>query len=183
MTRILRYWPVGGNQVVVHATLAGPGVTKANNTALLLRQSDGFFFPLLRTGDLAPGCLLSSVNMASILTVEVDPVNGHYAIVGGLTGAAATANLALWTGQTLHPDSNNTTLQHLRRPILRLRKGDAYSSGGTPRDVIRGITLKPVPDPTGAGGRGLGQAVSRTGLVAVTLTGDRRIQELVTIQP
>jgi len=180
--RILRFWPAGTGQVVIHAVLSGTGVTAANNNALLLRQANGEFLSLIRTGDIAPGCQLSTVKVGSIQAVDVDPINGRYAVVGGLIGTAATANQALWGGKTTDGDDTLANRQ-LRCPTLRLRKGDAYSSSKTPRDVIRGISLKSFPDPTGAGGRGLGQAVSRRGLIGVTLTADRRLQELVTILP
>lgn len=181
VSRILRFWPAGADSVVILATLAGPGVSSANNTALLLRQPSGTFFALLRTGDVAPGCLLQSVKIGSIQSVEVDPVNGHYAVTGSLRGAPASSNQALWAGNVLVGDDFSN--QQLRRPTLRLRKGDPYSSNQTARDIVRTISLKTAPDPTGAGGRGFGQAVNRRGMIAITITGDRRVQELVSIRP
>jgi hypothetical protein len=45
----------GNEQVVVEVTLSGPGVTTANNQALLLRQANGSYYVLMRSGSNAPG--------------------------------------------------------------------------------------------------------------------------------
>ena len=176
VTRILRFWPVAPDQVIVQAVLGGTGVTKSNNTAVLLRQSDGEWVILLRGGQVAPGGGSPSVKVGAIQSVEVDPIQGNYAIVASLVGASATSNQALWGGVATAgtPSSRQRSL-----PTLRLRKGDPYSSDRTARDLIRSISLKIATEPTGGSGRGLGQAVNANGDIAVTLTGDRRIQELV----
>jgi len=180
--RIIRFWGRPGGQVIFQATLGGTGVNRANNQALLLRQADGKFLALLRTGSQPPGVGRSGVTVAALQSVDVDPINGHYVIVGSLRGAPRTANQALWTGQTTLGGDTGPT-QQLRLPGLRLLKGNTYSSNNTPRDMIRGIVLKPVLERTGAGGRGLAQAIGANGHVVVFVTGDRRAQELVRLDP
>ncbi|MCB1235088.1 MAG: hypothetical protein KDM91_08455, partial [Verrucomicrobiae bacterium] len=67
-----------------------------------------------------------------------------------------------------------------RVPQLLLRKGQTYSTDGvTPRGVIRGMTLKPAEETSGAGGRGLGQVITSDARIVVTLIGDGRSRELV----
>jgi hypothetical protein len=161
--------------------VSGTGVTAANNQALILRRVDGVFTVLMRTGHTAPGIGLNKVTVAALLAIDVDPQNGHYAIVGSLAGASSTANQALWSGQfTL---GNDTTLQHLRLPKLRLLKGDIYHTEATPGDRIRSIALNPAVDATGVGSRGLRQTVNGNGQIVVTITGDRKVQELVRLTP
>ncbi len=180
--RIVKFWPVGDDQLVVLALLGGTGVKGTNNQALLLRQSNGEFLMLLRKGQPAPGAGNSAVTVAAIQAVEVDPVNGHYAVLGSLKGAAKTANQVLWAGQTTL--GNNTASQRqLRLPAQRLRKGDSYRSAFTYKDLIRGLSLKPAVDPTGAGGRGLGQVIGSGGRVVVDITGDRKTQERLLLDP
>jgi hypothetical protein len=45
--------------------------------------------------------------------------------------------------------------------------------------VVRSIAFKPVADATGAGGRGLAQAIGSNGDLAVCLVGDRNLTKLV----
>lgn len=180
--RILRYWPVGASQTIFHLQLAGPGVNGRNNQALILRQANGEFLTLLRTGDPAPGVEISGVTVATIQAVEVNRINGHYAILGGLRGAPASTNQALWTGQASLGDDSILN-QPLRLPVHRLQKGDNYRSSLTERDQIRGLILKTTPDRTGTGSRGLAQSVGVNGDVIVSIMGDRRAQELVRLGP
>jgi len=182
VTRILRFWPVGVDQMIVHAVLGGTGVTSSNNTAVLLRQSDGEWLILLRTGQVAPGVGSNLVKVGAIQSVEVEPIEGSYAIVASLTGVPATRNQALWAGRATAGSPGTPALRQLSLPTLRLRKGDAYATERTVRDVIRSIALKPTAEPTGAGARGLGQAINGDGDILVTLTGDRRVQELILIE-
>lgn len=178
VTRFLRYWPVDDDQLVVQAVLGGErgaGVTGSNNQALLLLQANGDWQVLLRSGDPAPGA--SPATVAKISAVEVDRVNGHYLVLGTLRGATAASNQALWRGRTKL--GNDTTEQALRLPQLALRKGDVYRSTLTPGGSIKSLALKIVVDPTGAGARGLGQSAGSAGDAIVTITGDRKVQELV----
>ena len=111
----------------------------------------------------------------------MDPINGHYAILGSLTGAATTANQALWSGQTRLGD--DTTNQFQRLPKLRLQKGERYRTEVTNGDLIRSLSLKPAVDASGVGGRGLAQVVSANGQILLTITGDRAVQETVRLSP
>ena len=178
VTRFLRYWPVDDDQLVVQVVLGGErgaGVTGSNNQALLLLKANGDWQVLLRSGDAAPGAAPATV--AKISAVEVDRVNGHYLVLGTLRGALGASNQALWRGQTKL--GNDTTEQALRLPRLALRKGEVYQSTITHGGIIKGLVLKPVVDPTGAGARGLGQVVGSGGDAVVTVLGDRKTQELI----
>jgi hypothetical protein len=175
VTRFLKYWPVDDDQLVVQVVLGGTGVKGTNNQALLLREEDGDWQVLMRSGDPAPGAVPTTV--AKISAVEVDRVNGHYLVLGTLRGAPGASNQALWRGQTKLGD--DTTNQALRLPSLILRKGDVYATTITPGGVIKGLAIKPVVDPTGAGARGLAQVIGSAGDAVVTVLGDRRSQELV----
>ncbi len=172
--RILRFWPAGAG-VMVQVQLAGKGVSAANNQALLLRQTDGVVFLLLRTGVPAPGVV--PARLRAISAVEVNPVTGMYAVLGTLAGAAANANQALWMGNATYGD--NSDFQHLRLPQLVLRKGEFYSSGVTPLSGIRSLAMWPAQDRTGAGGRGLAQILGGNDGLAVFITSNRNLVELV----
>lgn len=177
VTRFLKFWPVDDDQLVVQVVLGGAGVKKTNNQALLLRKADGEWQVLLRSGDPAPGALPATVSKIS--AVEVDRVNGHYLVLGTLRGAPGARNQALWRGQTkLGDDGGN---QVLRLPQILLRKGDVYGTTITPGGIVKGLAIKPVVDPTGAGARGLGQVIGSGGDAVVTVLGDRKSQELVLI--
>lgn len=200
--RILKFWPVGDDQLVVRAVLGGAGVKRTNNQVLLLRKADGKWQVLLRTGDAAPGVALATVSKLS--AVEVDRMNGHYAVLGALTGTSARANQALWMGQTSLGDDTARAVERL--PRLVLRKGDIYTTAVTPADPIRGLVMNPVDEKMGAGARGQGQMVGGDGSVAITIIGrqkvvvrtnisvrlrtllvtivrDRKVRELVVVEP
>ena len=94
-------------------------------------------------------------------------------MLGTLSGSPASSNQALWTGEATAFD------EELRLPRLTLRKGNTYTTDATPQSVIRSIALKPAVDPTGAGGRGLAQALGAGDDLAVFITGDRGLVEAV----
>ncbi len=176
-----------GFQALVKATLKGSpananeGLWRLPANVLLARKGDPIggglnIARLLRTGTAAPG--VGPATVKAISAVEVNPVTGRYAILGTLSGSPANANQALWTGDpTLGDDS--PALQILRLPQLTLRKGNAYSTAATPQSLIRSIALKPAADPTGAGGRGLAQALGASGDLALFITADRKLTEVV----
>jgi hypothetical protein len=166
---------VEGNQVVVHLTLIGHGVTAANRHALLLRQDDDTLLVLMRTGDPAPGTEPATVR--AIQAVDVNPSSGHYVVLASLKGTESRDNQALWTGQT------NLAYWAHRLPKLRLRKGGIYQSTATPLGSINGLSIKPAVDPTGAGGRGLAQVVGSSGHVVVSILTDRKVTEQVLLDP
>ncbi len=183
VARILRFWPSPGNpnlstpdHILTQVQLTGPGVTPANNQALVL--SDPFLANphqvLLRTGFPAPG--IAPATLKTISAVEVNLFSGAFAVLGTLN-SASSSNQALWIGNPKF--ANNTTLRDLRLPKLLLRKGNAYSTDATPRSLIRSMTLKPALEPTGAGGRGLAQAFAANGDLVLFITGDRNVTEAV----
>lgn len=174
ISKILRYWTAGPDQLILQAQLSG-GTTKANNQALILRQNDSSYLILARTGNALPGGTLKSIS-----AVEVHPVSGKYALLGTLSGAPASANQALWIGDS--QAGNPTTLSTLRSPALKLRKGQIYRSGSGQSNLVRSIAMKPAADASGAGGRGLAQIMSANGDVAITITVDRNLQELVMVE-
>ncbi len=182
VTKILKFWPVGTDQLVVQAQLGGTGVKGSNNQALLLRQLDADWQILLRTGDTAPGTT-SRETISKLNMVEVDRVNGHYAVLGTLKGAASSANQALWMGQTGLGDDTVDADEPQRLPRLVVRKGEVYTTEQTPAGQIKGLALKPVADKTGAGARGQGLIVGADGSLLLTITGDRKVQELVRVVP
>lgn len=176
IARIIRFWPAGSDQVILHLQITGTNVKPNNNQVLALCQSNGAYLILLRTGFSAPGT--GPATLKALSAVDVNPVTGRYAVLGTLNGAPANSNLALWTGNPNLGD-DSPSLQILRLPQLTLRKGNAYSTASTPQSTIRSITLKPAIDPTGAGGRGLAQALGASGDIALFITGDRKLTEVV----
>jgi hypothetical protein len=69
----------------------------------------------------------------------VDPVNGHYVILGSLRG--------------------------------------------TPSATIKSLAIKPTPDASGVGGRGLAQIIDDDGEILVEITNASNVKELVTLTP
>jgi hypothetical protein len=180
IARILRFWPAGGSQVILHVQVTGTNVNTSNNQVLVLRQNDDTYLTLLRTGTPAPGTGTGTgtAKLAAISAVDVNPFSGLYAILGTLSGAPSSSNQALWTGDPKLGD-DSPTFQKLRLPQLTLRKGNPYSTESTPNGIIRSIALKPALDPTGAGGRGLAQALGANGDLALFITTDRNMVEIV----
>jgi hypothetical protein len=149
-------------------------VNGSNNQVLVLVQENGERLLLMRTGFTAAGTGTARVRAFS--AVDVNPVTGAYAILGTLSGAPAASNQVLWNGSA--NAGNATTLQVLRLPVLRMRKGQNYSSSTT-AGVVRSIALRPAANPTGAGGRGQAQAVGANGTIGVTITSNPRLTDLV----
>lgn len=185
VNKILRFWPVGTQQIVFLVELNGTGVTSSSNMALILRMDlhsanngTSGFRTLMRTGQRQAG--VNPAKISKINAVEVHPVTGAYVILATLSGAPSSSNQALFTGNTLL--GNDTTLAPLRDPVLRLRKGDRYSTSATALGTIKGLSIKPATDTTGAGGRGLGQCIGADGTAAVFITGDRGTTELVLVK-
>jgi hypothetical protein len=174
ITKILRVWGINNGQLLAHVQLSNKA------TALILRQTPiGNFFTLISTRTQAPS-FISGVDVATIQAIDVDPVNGHYVVLGSLKGLAANENQALWTGQTT---LGTDMAPQARLPILQLQKGSVFVSTNTPLNLIRSISIRPAVDPTGVGARGFGQQINPSGATLVTLTGDRGIKELVLLNP
>ena len=173
ITRLLRFWPAGGTRVLLQAQLSN------RTQALLLRQENGSYHRLMATGDTPPG--VGAAKLKTINAVEADPVTGHYAVLGTLSGAPAAANQALWSGNAALGDESAAGSVY-RLPVLRLRKGQTYRTESTPQSVLRGISLRPAVDTSGAGGRGLAQVVGSSGAIGLVLTGDRKLSEVVVLK-
>ena len=141
-------------QCLAIVRLSGTGITAANDQALLLWQTDGSILVLMREGDPAPGCL--GAKIAVISRVESNAYGMGYAVLASLTGATTTSDQALFTGNV---DRGNTTTQAaLRRPFLRLRKGQLFDNQP---GKVKSISL-PTGNITsgGAGSTGRGHAIA-----------------------
>lgn len=184
VTKIIAFWPVQSSQTVYLVEVKGPGVSGAGNQVLVLRQnltssnvSDfSRYMPFLIGSRTANG--VSPAKIGKILAVEVNPVSGDYAVLTTLTNCPSNRNQALWLGNTLLGSDNSGD----RLPRLALRKGDRYSSANTPLGTIRSISLKPAPNPSGAGGRGLATCVGDDGSTAVHIITDGNKTELVLLR-
>lgn len=173
--RILRFWPVGSDGSVVLVKLRGPGVTAANDCALFFQDSSqDITLRLLREGD--PVCDWDGPQVRVIQRVDVNPIDGRYAIVVSLTGAPVR-NQALLTGLARFGLPN--TQSGFRYPSLTLRKGTFYDSGFSQTTRLRAIDLRQTTDRTGAGGKGLGQSINNLGQTLLSLTFDNLAKELV----
>ena len=112
ITRILRVWGINNGQLLAHVQLSNKA------TALILRQTTNGFLTLISTLAQAPS-FISGVDVAAIQAIDVDPVKGHYVVLGSLKGLAANENQALWTGQTT---LGTDLAPQARLPSLQLRK-------------------------------------------------------------
>jgi hypothetical protein len=176
-SRFLKFWTAGTAQVVFQAALAGPGVNRRNDVALYLWHN-GIVQRLLREGDAAQtedGALISTINR-----VEVEPVNGEYAVLATLTGNRA-ANLALYTGGTEY--GNVTDKKLARVPGLALRKGTAFGHG--PGETVRLLSLLigNTTDAAGVGAKGGPQAIEDDGNLVMTVLLSNRAVELMKGRP
>ncbi|MCB1091602.1 MAG: FG-GAP repeat protein, partial [Verrucomicrobiae bacterium] len=71
ISRFVRYWAVGSDQILAQVILRGPGVKSTNNQALLLLENRRLLV-LMRTGDRAPGFDKSTVTVGAISAVDLD---------------------------------------------------------------------------------------------------------------
>lgn len=187
--RILRFWPVRDREFAAQLLLCGPGITGANEGALVLVQFDPDNFNplidsyskliLLREGDSVPAAS-DCPRIRVIQRIEFDPESGYYAITAALTGSPGR-NQALFYGNTAL--GNPTTRQSLRLPWLAVRKGDLYDVRASETSRLRSILLEPRIDRSGVGGKGLGQVLNPSGKLVVCLTYDDLGRELVTGTP
>ena len=193
LSQIRAFWPVGSDKLVLLIKLAGPAVNPSNDCAVALAWyrsdvNDWELEPLLREGDEI--CDRDGTKVRAIQRVEVDPLNGNYAIVAALTGSPAR-NQALFTGNALvpHPSPNGGNGEDasfptvLNRASLALRKGTLYNTASAESTRLRSILLEPRIDRTGSGGKGLGSAVNENGEVTLCLSFDDGAKELVVGKP
>ncbi|MCB1231970.1 MAG: hypothetical protein KDN19_17000 [Verrucomicrobiae bacterium] len=179
VNRILKFWPVGSNGSIALVKLRGPGVNASNDCALFFCDStENVYVKLMREGDSV--CDWDCPKIRNIQRVEVNPQDGRYAIVVGLTGGAAR-NQALFTGMArfglLHTQSA------LRMPSMKLRKGTHYDSGYSQATTLRSILLDESTDRTGAGGKGLKQSLNNNGDLVLSLQFNNGAKELVIGNP
>lgn len=179
--RILAFWPAGDG-VVVLVKCFGTGVGKANDCALLHLHLDAGnqwqIFPLMREGDAVADWDCPKV--AAIQRVEVEPISGHFAVLASLTGSKGR-NQALFIGSTGFGD--HAAKRALRLPYLALRKGTLYNTRDSESTRLLSIDLRPVIDPSGAGGKGRGQVMSSGGELVLSLAFDNGARELVQGRP
>ncbi len=181
--RIIRVWGIDNGQMVAHVIATGPAIGKSGKAAVVLVDiPHGQIKPILIVNHQAPG--IPSAQVSSIQAVDVEPVNGHYVILGGIKGfpgspVPAASNQVLWSGNT--GPGNNANGEHL--PSVRLRKGDTYDTNVTTGDTIRGMTLKPIHDSGGAGNRGMGQIINAGGQILLEITNGSKAKELIRLTP
>ena len=181
VTRFLRFWPVGADDLIVLAKLRGAGVSARNDCAVLLVQKDGGNYeilPLLREGDEVGAC--DRPRVRAIQRVEVDSENGNYAIVASLTGAPMR-NQALLVGEASAgtPDDKRA----LRLPGMVLRKGTLFNTPFSESTRLRSVILEPRIDRTGSGAKGLGRVMNENGELVLCLQFDNRAKLLVSGKP
>jgi hypothetical protein len=152
------FWSTA-NQCLIWLKLSGPGVSAANNEALVVVQTggalDGEPLVLLRKGDSAPG--YSPAKIGNIVDVEVEANGGQYIVLTTLTGAPATKNLALFRGQsaTTAASANHSVL---RKPVPVLRKGELFDNQPSP---VKSISIRTNSrTPGGAGCVGLASTIN-----------------------
>jgi hypothetical protein len=158
IARIVQFQAIGVDsstfQCLAIVQLSGTGITAANDQALLLWQTDGSILVLMREGDPASGCPGAKIGVIS--RVESHAYSMGYAVLTTLTGATTTSDQALFTGNVNR--GNTTTQAALRRPFLRLRKGQLFDNQP---GKVKSISL-PTGNITtgGAGSTGRGHAIS-----------------------
>ncbi len=157
------HWLLDDGGMVVQATLRGSGVTGSNNSGLWHIDAAGTKTLLVGTGETVAelgGAQVSAFNLRPDVSAA-----GKYAVTVKLTtGVAGTVlgtNLVLLAGDVTTPGTFS----------LKLRSGDAYSVGGTARQ-IRNMFLGHVSgnhSTTTGGTGGMSRAVNDAGQVAVWL--------------
>lgn len=145
------------SQSLILVQLAGPGVTAANDQALLLYQTvlpfNNQVLCLMREGEMAPGCQGASIG--TISRIEVEPFYGEYLVLATLTGAPKGTELALFRGLSRRTTPSGDG-EILRRPVLALRKGWQFS--GQP-SKIKSFSIPNTQTASGAGTVGMGRII------------------------
>jgi hypothetical protein len=177
IARVVSFWAMGStlidNQCLALVQLSGTGVSAANDQALMLWQSDASLNMLLREGDPAPGCPGARIGVIS--RIDADAWLSGYAVLATLTGATTTSDLALYTGNAFR--GNSTTQAALRRPFLRVRKGQLFDNQP---GKVKSITL-PTNSVTaaGAGNTGRGHSLSWGNNIAFTAEFDNGVRQVM----
>lgn len=166
--RVLGVWPAGGlGRIIVLARIKGAGVNASNDIGLWLLDDDGIVKLLLKEGQRL--ALPDAPRIGVINRVDARPT-GRYTVLVTLSGAAASRNQLLLTGDV----SAGTTFPERvavipAQPVLRKGERFTHSFTGAAPVSIRSLTLSQVLDPGGMGGTGKGQVVDAAGNVAVKL--------------
>ncbi len=177
IARIISFWGTANlasvEQAIVLVQLSGSGINASNDQVLLLVQSDNDSVRILvREGDPAQGCPGAKIGVIS--RVESDPISHGYAVLATLTGAAPGTDQALFVGNV----SRGNTLSGfpLRRPYLRLRKGQLFDNQPS---KIKSISL-PTTNmaASGAGSMGRGRAISGSTIV-FTVEFDNGVRQIM----
>lgn len=176
IARIISFWGTADHaaveQIITLVRLSGTGVNANNDQALLLAQSDGSVRVLMREGDAAQGCPGAKIGVIS--RIESDSISHGYAVLATLTGAARGTEQALFTGNVERGDTTNGFA--LRRPFLRLRKGQLFDNQPS---KIKSISL-PATNvaASGAGSIGRGRALA-TGWIIFTVEFDNGVRQIM----
>ena len=180
-TALSKYWGITNNCVLFQATIKGTGITAANDTGLWLAQEDGTIIAVLREGDASPD-LADPAKIGVLQAVEVEPLNGHYAVLVSLIGGSVGKDQLLLTG-TLNT-ANATTKQALRLPAARLRKGIAYQATlGTTTSILSMTLPTTSVDASGAGGTGSARAINSAGKLVMKVMFNDKSTHVVTLDP
>ncbi|MBL9117663.1 MAG: hypothetical protein JNJ83_21835 [Verrucomicrobiaceae bacterium] len=166
ISKFLRYWLMNNRQVLAHVTLIGTGVTAANDGAIVRLNGFDVLKVLARESDYAPGC--AGVKYSVFQEMDADPTSGMYGFVSSLTGGAAAANQAFFSGSLMNATGSSGADAELQMPRMQLRKGTIQALFGT-TTTITSIDMTLPVDTTGSGFRGLGSCV-RGNHVAMVLT-------------
>lgn len=163
----LKFWAINGNRVLFLAKIRGRGVNSSNDCGLFVSQEDESIMMLMREGDPAPECGGATVGV--IQRVEVEPIQGRYAVLCSLAKSSAASNQALYLGRI--NSGNATTLSASRLPYLSLRKGGLYQGAFGSTTTIRSMSLPATSnDATGAGGKGYSRAINAAGELVLPIT-------------
>jgi|694.fasta_scaffold24715_4 hypothetical protein len=178
IARFIRVWANDAPHYLLHVVLSGPGVTAANNVALLLKpHSSPNFQTLVRTGFPVPGISDPSLKVRSISAIDTASAGGHYMVLATISGPSST-NQVLLAGRTVLGDNVNYAFE--RRPQLLLRKGDKLHTASTPSSIVTSISIRPVLHPSGVGNYGERRQVN-AGFAAAVVTTSTGAQELLRI--
>lgn len=178
IARFIRVWANDAPHYLLHVVLSGPGVTRANNVALLLKpHTSPNFQVLVRTGFPVPGISDPALKVRSISAIDTASAGGHYMVLATITGPSS-ANQVLLAGRTAIGDNVNYAYQ--RRPQLLLRKGDKLHTASTPGSTVTSISIRPVLHPSGVGNYGERRQVN-AGFAAAVVSTSAGGQELLRI--
>ena len=173
--RFLGFFPAGDNGIIIQATVRGPGISARNDGVVMLRQGNGTWLKLMQEGDPVGDSAGSKIGV--IRRVEVEPVDGNYAIIASLTGSAA-ANLGWFKGWAAAGD--RASFKYLRRPSLTLRKGTLMQGNTGGVTTIKSFSQPLAVLPGGAGGTGHAQTVAPGGVHVIAIEFANRAVEVFT---